>query len=163
MLRIMKIVLMLSVAAWALVGAFGNIAGWEATMGAVAAATSMATFEAGDYSWRATENPAVILAGAVFILVLKIVAGVLCLAGTWRMVKARGGDAAAFQKAKTLALTGCAVAMFMLFTGWIVIAETWFEAWRSDLLREQALETAFRYCGMIGVMALFVGMRDAEA
>jgi predicted small integral membrane protein len=72
-------------------------------------------------------------------------------------------DAAAFQKAKAIALTGCAVAMFMLFAGWIVIAETWFEAWRSDLLREQALQSAFRYCGMIGVIALFVGMQDEEA
>lgn len=163
MLRIMKIVLVLSVAAWALAGAFGNITDWGGTTGAVAATTSMATFEAGDYGWRATENPAVILAGAVFILTLKILAGVLCLAGAWRMVTARSGDAAAFQKAKALALTGCAVAMFMLFTGWIVIAETWFEAWRSDLLREQALQSAFRYCGMIGVIALFVGMRDEDA
>jgi hypothetical protein len=41
-----------------------------------------------------------------------------------------------------------------------VIAETWFEAWRSDLLRDVALNSAFRYCGMIGVIALFVGMRE---
>jgi predicted small integral membrane protein len=163
MLRIIKIVLVISVGAWALVGAFGNVIGWEATIGAVGATTSMATFEGGADDWRATENPALILAGAVFILALKIIAGVLCLAGAWRMVNTRSGDAAAFHKAKALALTGCAVAMFMLFMGWIVIAETWFEAWRSDLLREQALQSAFRYCGMIGVIALFVGMRDEEA
>ena len=163
MLRIMKIVLVISVAAWAFAGALGNINGWSETTGAVGAVTSMSTFEAGPYSWRATENPALILAGALFILTLKIATGLLCLAGAWRMMNTRGGDAAAFQKAKTLALAGCAAAMFMLFTGWIVIAETWFEAWRSDLLREQALQSAFRYCGMIGVIALFVGMRDEEA
>ena len=76
------------------------------------------------------------------------------------MWTARAGDAAAFSKAKTYALAGCAVAIFMLFTGWIVIAETWFELWRSEVLREAALDAAFRYCGMIGLIALFVGMRD---
>ena len=60
----------------------------------------------------------------------------------------------------SLALAGCGVAMFMLFTGWIVIAETWFEMWRSDVMRDVALNSAFRYCGMIGVMALFIGMTD---
>ena len=48
----------------------------------------------------------------------------------------------------------------MLFSGWIVIAETWFELWRSEVMREAALDAAFRYCGMIGLIALFVGMHD---
>lgn len=160
MLRIIKILLIASIALWALLGAIGNITGWAGTMGAVGAATSMATFDGGSEDWRATTNPAVILAGALFILTLKILAGGLCVLGAWRMWLARLADAQDFQRAKTLAMAGCGVAMFMLFTGWIVVAETWFEAWRSDPLRDQALQTAFRYCGMIGVMAIFVGPRD---
>ena len=160
MLRIMKILLVLSVAAWALAGAFGNVDDWEGTVGAVAATASMATFEGGPESWRAVDNRAVALAGAVFILSMKIIAGLLCLIGAQRMAAARGGDAAAFQAAKSLALTGCAVAVFMLFFGWIVIAETWFELWRSDVFRPLALDSAFRYAGLIGVIALFVNTRD---
>tara|TARA_R110001599_G_scaffold115128_3_gene281490 strand:- start:410 stop:643 length:234 start_codon:yes stop_codon:yes gene_type:complete len=76
------------------------------------------------------------------------------------MWRTRAGAAAAFAKAKTLALAGCAVAILMLFSGWIVIADTWFELWRSDVLREAALDSAFRYCGMIGLIALFVGIHD---
>ncbi len=160
MLRIMKILLVLSVAMWGLLGAFGNISDWSGTTGAVAAATSMSTFDGGSDDWRATTNPVVIIAGAVFIMLLKIITALLCLAGAWRMWTARTSDAAAFATAKTFALTGCAVAIFMLFTGWIVIAETWFELWRSDAMRDVALGAAFRYCGMIGLIALFVGGRD---
>ena len=159
MLRIMKILLILSVAVFGLVGAFGNIDDWAGTKGAVAATTSMATFEGGA-SWRATSNPAVILTGAVLIPLFKTLGGLLCLAGAWRMWSARAADAAAFAKAKTLALAGCMVLVFMLFAGWIVIAETWFELWRSDALRGPALDAAFRYAGFIGLIALIVGARE---
>ena len=67
---------------------------------------------------------------------------------------------AAFSAAKELALVGCAIVLFMLFGGFIVVAETWFEMWRSEALRSASLESAFRYSGMITLIALFVGMRD---
>ncbi|WDI31279.1 DUF2165 family protein [Hyphococcus flavus] len=163
MLRTMKVLLILSIAGWALLGAVENVVDWSGTTGAVGAVTSMATFEGGGDSWKATSNPVWIMAGSIFILVLKIIAGLLCLAGAAAMWSARASDAAAFQKSKSLALAGCGAAMFMLFAGWIVIAEVWYETWRSDVFRDLALNSAFRYCGMIGVMALFVGMRDEEA
>ena len=160
MLRMLKILLIVSVASWGLLGVFNNILDWDGTTGAVGATTSMATFEGGADDWRATSNPAIILAGALFIVFLKSASAILCLTGAWQMWRTRAGDAAAFAKAKTLALAGCAVAILMLFSGWIVIADTWFELWRSDVLREAALDSAFRYCGMIGLIALFVGIHD---
>lgn len=160
MLRIIKILLVLSVALWGLLGAFGNLADWSGTTGAVSAVTSMATFEGGTAHWRASSNPAVIMAGALFIMLSKTIAGLLCFEGARRMWTARAGGAADFTKAKTLALTGCAVAVFMLFVGFTVIAETWFELWRSDVMRGPVLASAFRYAGMIALIAIFVGMRD---
>ena len=160
MLRIMKILLVLSVAMWGLLGAFGNVTQWSETTGAVAIVTSMSTFAGGAARWQATTNPAIIVAGALFITLFKIVAGLFCVAGAWRMWAARADDAANFAKAKAFALVGCAVAIFGLFSGWIVIGEGWFEFWRSDMMREQAGETAFRYGGMIALIALFVGTRD---
>lgn len=156
MLRILKISLALSVALWGLLGALGNIINWSGTTGSVAAVTSMSTFAEGAWQWKATTNPAVVLAGALFITLSKIIAGLLCIAGSVRMWAARTGNAAAFAKAKTLALTGCAVAIFMLFCGFIVIGEGWFELWRSEALRDGAGGTAFRYGGMIALIALFI-------
>lgn len=148
------------VALWALMGAFFNFYDWSGTTGAVAATTSMATFEGGAGDWRATSNPVVILLGALFIPLMKTVAGILSLAGAYKMWTARKGDAASFAKAKELALAGCGVAMILLFGGWIIIAETWFELWRSDVMREAALQTAFRYGGMITLIALFIASND---
>ncbi|MBL0769892.1 DUF2165 domain-containing protein [Sphingopyxis sp. DHUNG17] len=160
MLRILKILLVIAVATWGLLGAFGNFHDWQGTKGAVAATLSMTTFEGGSDDWRATASPALVLAGALAIPALKLVTALLCLAGAWRMWAVRGGDAATFDAAKTLALAGCGVAVLMLFAGWIVIAETWFELWRSEAMREAALDAALRYGAFIGIIALFVGARE---
>lgn len=160
MLRIMKILLVLSVALWGLVSAFGNLTDWSGTTGAVSAVTSMTTFEDGTAHWRATSNPVIIMAGALFIMLSKIIAGLLCLEGARRMWGTRKNDAAAFAKAKIFALTGCAIAVFMLFVGFTVIAETWFELWRSEAMRGPVLASAFRYAGMITLIAIFVGSSD---
>ncbi len=155
MLRILKTLLAASVALWGLLGALGNLLNWSATTGAVAAVTSMSTFPGGPERWQATTNPAVILAGALFILLAKIASGLLCATGAWRMWAAR--DTAAFAKAKTLVLSGCAIAILMLFVGFAIIGEGWFELWRSAELREQAATPAFRYAATIALIALFIG------
>jgi len=160
MLRIAKVLLVLSVALWGLLGALGNVAGWKGTTDAVASVTSMATFLGGAESWQATTNPAVILAGAAFIVLFKVISAILCLAGAWQMRSARRSDTVTFGQSKTLALVGCAVAVLGLFGGWIVIGEGWFEFWRSDALREAAGGGAFRYGGFIALIALMVGARD---
>ena len=160
MLRIIKILLVASVALWAFLGAFFNFYDWAGTTGAVEATTSMTTLVGGEPDWRATTNPAVVLTGALLIPILKILAGCLCALGAVRMFAARKGDGPAFAAAKNAAIAGCGIAMLMLFGGWIVIADTWFELWRSDLLRDVALGSAFRYGAMITLIALFVGMKE---
>ncbi|RED15726.1 DUF2165 family protein [Parasphingopyxis lamellibrachiae] len=160
MIRIIKILLIVSVASWALLGAVENVVDWGGTTGAVAATVSMSTFEGGAESWKATSSVAVVTTGALLILLGKLIAGLFCLAGAWRMWSARASDAVAFQNAKVLALAGCGTAVLLLFAGWIVIAETWFELWRSEMMRDLALQSAFRYGAMIGVIALIVGARD---
>ena len=159
MLRTTKIALVLSVALWALLGLRGNIADWKGTTGAVAAVTSMATFPGGAARWEATTNPAVIIAGAAYIVLFKTITAVLCLAGSWRMWTQRRADAEAFGAAKTMAVTGCAVAVLGLFAGWIVIGEGWYELWRSTAMLEAA-KGALRYGAFIALIALIVGARD---
>ncbi|MBI1393339.1 MAG: DUF2165 family protein [Alphaproteobacteria bacterium] len=160
MLKITKIILALSVAAWGFTGAASNLSDWGGTTGAVAAATSMTMFEPIADSWRATTNPVVITLGAIFIVSLKIAGGALCLAGGVRMAAAIRAGPASFATAKRLAVAGCGLLMFMLFAGWIVIAETWFQLWRSDVWRDAALDSAFRYGAMITLIGIFIGAGD---
>lgn len=160
-LRIIKILLIAVVALWGFLGAFLNVVDWGGTTGSVEAAVSMATWEGGAESWQATSSQALIWVGALFIMLSKLTAGSLCAVGCIKMWQLRSSDGDSFQASKEFALAGCAVAMIMLFGGFIVVAETWFEMWRSDVLRGPSLQSAFRYGGMIMLIGLFVGMKDA--
>lgn len=50
--------------------------------------------------------------------------------------------------------------VIMLFGGFIVIAETWFELWRSEVMRDPVLGSAFRYAALMLLIALFVANKD---
>ena len=160
MLRVVKIILIWVVSVWGLLGAFHNVVDWSGTFGAVAAVTSMSTFDGGSDSWQATSQPILLWAGALFILLSKVATTIFCAAGGMKMWQARTLNSDEFNKSKDMALVGCAVAVIMLFGGFIVIAEGWFELWRSDLMRGPVLETAFRYAGMITLIAIFVSIKD---
>ena len=160
MLRTTKILLILAVVAWGAIGALLNVLEWDGTLASVSAATSMSTFEGGAESWQATSNALVMWLGAIFIAGSKAAAGIFCAIGAVRMWQARTAEAQIFSAAKELALVGCAIAVFMLFAGFIVVAESWFEMWRSELLRGLSLESAFRYAGMIALIAIFVAQPE---
>jgi predicted small integral membrane protein len=160
MLKKAKIVLIATVALWGAVGAFHNLLDWNGTIGAVKAATSMITIPAGAESWQAMSNTFLVWLGAFFIVGSKIATAGLCSAGVVVMWRTLDSDPIAFNAAKDIALTGCAVAIIMLFGGFIVIAESWFELWRSEAMLAPVLGSAFRYGGMISLIALFVSTKD---
>jgi predicted small integral membrane protein len=76
----------------------------------------------------------------------------------WQMRKA---DAESFNRAKVPALVGCAISMIMLFGGFIVAAEVYFELWKTELGRA-ALPQAFRYFASIALLAIFVQQPDTQ-
>ncbi len=160
MLRNIKILLILAVAAWAVLSVLLNLLNWQGTLASVTSATSMSTFDGGSDAFQATDQPLLAWLGALFIVGGKAATVLFCLMGAYRMFAARGADAERFTAAKELALVGCGIAVFMLFAGFIVVAETWFEMWRSELLRTISLDSAFRYGGMIALIALFVAQRE---
>ncbi|MEW6983023.1 DUF2165 family protein [Colwelliaceae bacterium 6471] len=160
MLRKAKSIMILTVSLWGFLGAFHNVIDWEGTIGAVGAVTSMSTIAGGSESWQATDNLLVIWIGALFIVVSKLTSGALCGVGAMRMWRAPASDSPAYKAAKEISLTGCAVAMIMLFGGFVVIAESWFELWRSESMLGPVLQSAFRYGAMITLIGLFVSSND---
>jgi predicted small integral membrane protein len=159
MLRVIKIGLVAAVCLWGALSALGNVLDWEGTLGAVRAVSTMTAWEGGAGDWRATSSPVLITAAAVLIVVFKVTAALLCGLGAGHMWRERHGDVGLFGRAKALALTGCGVAVLGLFLGWIVLGEQWFEMWRSPQLGA-AGSAAFRYAGFIGLIAVFVAIRE---
>jgi predicted small integral membrane protein len=121
----------------------------------------MSTFEGGAESWQATRNPVVVWLGALFIAGAKAVTAVLCAAGAIGMLRAHRAAGDAFGAARRTALVGCGVAVLMLFAGFTVVAESWFELWRSDALRGPVLDSSLRYAAMIALIGLFVAAPEA--
>lgn len=160
MLRLTKILLVLAVAAWGFNGALHNILDWGATLGAVGAVTSMVTIEGGADKWQSVSHPILTWLGALFICGSKILTALLCTAGAFSMWQARKATDLAFGESKRAALAGCGVAMFMLFGGFVVVADGFFEVWNSPVMRDPVLGSAFRYGAMITLIALFVGATD---
>lgn len=160
MLRKAKSIMIFTVALWGFLGVLHNLIDWPGTLKAIGAVTSMLTIEGGADSWQATSNPIVIWSGALFIVLSKLITGVLCTIGAIGMWRAHGPDLVAYNSAKYIALTGCAAAIIMLFGGFVVVAESWFELWRSEAMLGPVLGSAFRYGGMITLIALFVSSKD---
>lgn len=158
MVRNAKIALVISVALQGFIGAMGNLLDWAQAKGAVSLVTSMSDFEGGSSDWRATTSPAVAWLGVLYIMLSMVAVGILCGMGAYRMWQMRSVSANEFTSAKAHALVGCAVGIIMLYGGFMIIAESWFELWRSLGPIRMGLLDAFRYAAMMALIAIFVAM-----
>ena len=158
MQRYIKMVMILFVGIFGLLGACHNLIAFENDIGLI----SQVVTGAGAHSvaaWQQIENPLLVWLCWSVIPVSKFTCGVLCLAGTTRMWAARHADGESFQQAKNLGLAGCGVMLAMLFGVFILIAETWFQQWQTAL-GAAILPAAHRYMLTVGLLALFVNLRD---
>jgi len=155
MIRLTKIVLILLVGLWGLISGIHNLLDTDTGYRAVADVVG-SDFVAG---WKAIKSPVFIWLAFSIIPLAKFVTAFMCLPGGFRMWQARKATAADFNQSKRLAVAGCAVSIAMLYGAFIVAAETYFNAWMSEL-GALALPVAFRYIGSIGIIMIFVHMRD---
>lgn len=159
MLRDVKILLVLLVALWGLIGAAGNFSHLDLVYEQVRGVTVMPTMPPDAAPpWR-TEHPVVVWLGVGVIIAGKLAATVFGGAGAAAMIGARRKDAETFQRAKTLALVGGALAVAALFGGFTVIGESLYLMFR-DAGHLKAGEGAFRYAGFIALIMIFVAQRD---
>ncbi len=162
MLRIVKIVLGVAVAAFGLISGIFDLINWHSTAASVGAVTSLIGVQGGAASWKAISSAPLSWLGALWIIAGDLTAAVLCTIGVACMWRARNASAAEFSTAKRLVLSGCGVFAIMLFGGFTVVAESWFELWRSDAMRDAVLGAAFRYLCSILLIALFVASAESE-
>ena len=154
----MKIVLIVLVGLWGLLGGINNFQDIEGGYNTVAL-TLNALDQNGDPLLRSIQSPALISLAWFFIPASKLISAVFCFIGAMHMWKTRTANAETFNKAKNLALVGCCVSMIMLFGGFAVAADVYFELWQTELGRA-ALPQAFRYFASIALLAIFVQQPD---
>ncbi len=81
--------------------------------------------------------------------------GLLCMAGAWRLYRARD-DAHAFAAAKPLAVAGLALMFALYFVGFLLIGGEWLAMWQSTVWNGQAAAVRFLACGMLVLIVLLL-------
>jgi len=109
--------------------------------------------------WQKIESTWLVALCWLVIPMAKVASGLLCLLFVKRMWSARKSDCDAFQQAKQVGLAGCGIMLAMLFGVFILVSETWFQQWQTEL-GAAILDAAQRYIIAIGVVAFFVGSRE---
>lgn len=159
-LRYTKILMMLMVGLFGLVGASQNLAQMQSDL-ALVSQVVVGAGATGIAEWQKIESPWLVTLCWSVIPIAKIASGLLCLLCVKQMWSARKADLREFQASKQAGLAGCGIMLAMLFGVFILISETWFQQWQTEL-GAAILGAAQRYLVAIGVVAFFVSMREQE-
>jgi predicted small integral membrane protein len=159
--RLAKIVLSLTLAAFALVVAYDNLIDYGSNFTFVRHVLSMdTTFPGNALLDRAVTQPWMWHAGYLLIIAGEAATGLLLLVGSIVLWRARRQSAFGFQAAKRWVVAGCALGFVVWFFGFMVVGGEWFAMWQSKVWNGQ--EGAFRfYMAVIGVL-VFVNQADGE-
>lgn len=118
------------------------------------------TFPANHAMWRALSRPAWYKVFYVSIIAWEIVTMFLCWWGGLRLARALHATAAAFHRAKRVAIVGLALSLLMWLVAFLMVGGEWFLMWQSKTWNGE--EAAFRMFTVIGIVLLLVAQTEAE-
>lgn len=159
-IRYLKIILVVFVGLQGWFYVAGNIANWDAGLGAVGYVLSMGGNEAYPNGiFPSVTSPILVTIAFLLILVGEFLVGALSLKGAWDLWIARKEGSDGFNASKTYAILGCGMGMVVWFGGFIVIGGALFQMWQSPL-GDLSFDGAFVYAITSGVTLLFVNSPD---
>jgi predicted small integral membrane protein len=118
------------------------------------------TFPGNNGMWRAIHSPLLHTLFYVSIIIWEAATMILCWWGGLRMLVARGGTPAVFQRAKGLALAALALGLLQWLVVFLAVGGEWFLMWQSRTWNGQ--EAGFRMFLVLGIVMLLVAQPDAE-
>jgi predicted small integral membrane protein len=161
MLRAAKILLVFAVAIFYTFVVFNNVTDYDSNYQFVRHVLMMdSTFPGNHGMWRAINSPAVHTAFYVSIIAWEIATMALCWWGGIRMLRARGGTAAEFSRAKGVAVAALTLGLLMWLLAFLGVGGEWFLMWQSKSWNGQ--DAAFRMFTVVGIVLLVVAQSEAE-
>ncbi len=159
-IRMLKIVLTIFVSLLGIFYATQNIVNFDTVYGFISAVASMegANFYTNAFG-PAITSPLLIYITMALIIAGEYLVGLLAAKGAMDMWKARAAKADAFNAAKKFAILGAGMALVVWFGFFTVIGGAYFQMWQTDL-GSSSLEGAFQLVGSIGLVLLFINMKD---
>ncbi len=160
-LRFAKISLVFGIAVFYTFVVFNNLTDYDSNHQFIRHVLMMdSTFPGNRGMWRALNSPAVHMIFYVCIIAWEAVTTLLCWAGGVRLLRALGGTAAAFHRAKTVAVVGLTLSLLMWLVAFLSVGGEWFLMWQSKTWNGQ--EAAFRMFTVVGIVLVFLALPDSE-
>jgi predicted small integral membrane protein len=160
-LRLSKIVMCLSLAAFAFLVTFGNITDYGSNYAFVQHVLSMdTTFPGNALMYRAISSPFLWNLAYWLIILGEGITCILFLIASWRLWSVRNGSAAAFNAAKSGVAVAATMGFLVWFLGFMVIGGEWFAMWQSQTWNGQ--DAAFKFYVTILAVLIFVNQPDHD-
>jgi predicted small integral membrane protein len=159
--RLVKILMVASLALFAFLVTFDNITDYGANFEFIRHVLSMdTTFPGNTLMYRAITNPTLWHVGYGIIIVGEGLTGIAFAIATVELARNLRSDAAMFNRSKRFVFVGAGLGFLVWFFGFIVVGGEWFAMWQSNLWNGQ--QAAFRfYVTLLGVL-VFVNQEDPE-
>ena len=129
-IRAAKVATVAAIALFASLVAFGNLTDYDTNLAFVQHVLSMdTTFASSTIKYRAITDPALQRVAYALIIATEAATAVLCWIGAGVLVRRLSADAAAFNRAKSLAIVGLTLGFLLWHVGFMSIGGEWFGMW----------------------------------
>jgi predicted small integral membrane protein len=154
-LRTVKMLLVFGVAILHTLVVFNNVTDYGSNYQFVRHVMMMDTTYPGNHGmWRAIYSPTIHTAFYVSIITWETLVALLCWWGGFRLARAQGAPAAAFQRAEGVSLAGLTVSLLLWLVAFQGVGGEWFLMWQSKSWNGMA--DAFRMFAVVGIVLLVV-------
>jgi len=160
-IRLAKIVMVVAIALFATLVAFGNLTDYGTNFVFLQHVLSMdSIFSGSTITYRAITSPARHHAVYALIIATEAATAILCWIGAAMLLRHLMTDAATFHRAKTFAVIGLTLGFLLWQVGFMSIGGEWLGMWQSA--QWNGVPSAFRFVVVILGVLIFVAMRDEE-
>lgn len=161
-IRLSKSVMVLAMALFATLVAFGNITDYATNFAFVHHVFLMDTTFAGNgIMYRAIEAPWVHHLGYVGIIALEALTAILCWIGGSKLLRARHADSAVFGASKKWAIAGLTLGFLTWQVGFMSVGGEWFGMWMSK--EWNGVPDAFRFFVTLLLVLIYLTMDNDGA
>ena len=159
-IRLVKTVMVASLALFALLTAYNNVADYGSNYAFVRHTLTMdTTFPDNALKGRAIHSPVAWTLAYWLIILIEAVTGIVLAFAAWRLAR-RLRHPALFNAAKTFVVIGVGLGFLLWFTGFMVLGGEWFLMWQSKEWNGQG--AAFRFYMTLLAVGIFVSLPDGE-
>jgi len=159
-IRLVKTMMVASIAAFALLVAYNNIVDYGSNYDFVRHTLAMdTTFPDNALKGRALTSPVAWTLAYWLIILIEALTGIVLAFAAWRLAR-RLRHPALFNAAKAFVVIGVGLGFLLWFTGFMLVGGEWFLMWQSKQWNGQ--EAAFRFYITLLAVGIFVMLPDGE-